>query len=195
MCLFTTCNILKWMLFSLQISFVVASTLGIRSTPPRAEQSPALFHRETSASTPSPHTFKRIPETYTSAVSFRNGWTAHATTYTALLPIIPASHALFLFYQHILLHAGTFASTALARSPSTIGHGMLAGNLLRLTVGGLEIRFFSMNTQIPWGFVTSVVGMLSDNTRMGYTELHYGKFTHETGLVIFVTLTAVGFGG
>lgn len=72
---------------------------------------------------------------------------------------------------------------------------MLAGNLLRLTVGGLEIRFFSMNTLIPWGFVTSVVGMLRDNTRMGYTGLHYGKFTHATGLVIFVTLTAVGFGG
>ena len=40
-----------------------------------------------------------------------------------------------------------------------------------------------------WGFVMSVVGKLRDNTRMEYTCLHYGNFTHETGLVISVTLT------
>lgn len=49
-----------------------------------------------------------------------------------------------------------------------------------------------MNTQIPWAFVTAVAAKLRDNTRMGYTGLHYGKFMHEMGLVVFIILRAVG---
>lgn len=135
---------------------------------------------------------KRTSLSYTSTSHLGNGWTTHATTYTALLPIAPASQALSLFYTGIFLRATTYSPTQLASYPYTIGNGALGGELLRLALGGFEMRFFSMNTRIPWGFVMSVAARLRDNTKMGYTGLHYGKFEHETGLVIFVTVTAVG---
>lgn len=65
--------------------------------------------------------------------------------------------------------------------------------MVRYQFGGLELRFFSMTTLIPWSFVGTVVARLRENTKMGFTGLHNTVFTHETtGLMVFVTLTAVG---
>lgn len=50
-----------------------------------------------------------------------------------------------------------------------------------------------MTTFIPWSFVAAVAAMLRENTAMGFTGLHGTVFVHEAaGLVVFVTLTAVG---
>ena len=40
-----------------------------------------------------------------------------------------------------------------------------------------------------WGSVMSAVGKLGHETRMDCTCVHYGNFTHNTSLIISVTLT------
>lgn len=75
---------------------------------------------------------------------------------------------------------------------ATIHNGM-SGYLACFRYGGLEIRFFSMTTLIPWSFVASVAARLRQNTVMGFTGLHGTVFMHEgTKAAVFVTLTAAG---
>ena len=63
--------------------------------------------------------------------------------------------------------------------------------MVRFKYGGLELRFFSVMTQIPWGFVTTVVTRLRAMTAMGFVGLHGSVFVHEAaGLVVTVTLSA-----
>lgn len=55
------------------------------------------------------------------------------------------------------------------------------------------MRFFSMNSMIPWSFVVSVALRLRQNAELGFTGLHRTVFEHQAqGLVIYVTLVAGG---
>ncbi len=65
--------------------------------------------------------------------------------------------------------------------------------MVRFQGGGLEMRFFSINSVIPWSFVAAVAVRMGQNAAMGLTGLYGTVFEHQgTGFVVFVTLTAVG---
>ena len=69
----------------------------------------------------------------------------------------------------------------------------IRGEMVRFECGDLEMRFWSMNTNIPWSFVGTVAARLVQESRMGFPGLHGTIFRHDVkGLVIFVTVTAVG---
>lgn len=121
----------------------------------------------------------------------KNRNTDPSTTQLALVPVLPAAARLSIFYARLVLLSSSFPPNLSAGSPAIL-NGM-AGQMVRFQFGGLEIRFFSMTTLIPWSFVRTVVARLRENTVMGFTGLHSTVFTHETtGLVVFVTVMAVG---
>lgn len=109
----------------------------------------------------------------------------------ALLPVIPAAARLSIFYARLFLLSSSYPPYLSAGAPVTY-FGM-RGQMLLFRYGGLELRFFSMNTAIPWSFVRAVAARLRANTALGFTGLHATVFAQEaTGFAVFVTLTAAG---
>lgn len=105
--------------------------------------------------------------------------------------MLPAATHLATFYAAISSLASSLPPTLVASTPSIL-HGM-RGELVRLQCGDLEMRFWSMNMNIPWSFVGTVAARLVQESRMGFPGLHLTIFQHEVkGLVVFVTVTAAG---
>ena len=82
-----------------------------------------------------------------------------------VVPIQPSSAALEPFYTSVLNRAS--AETAIAAISSTING--VPGFLFQAHLGSLDLKIFSINSNIPWSLVTNSATRLRSTARTGFT--------------------------